>query len=119
MTDLHPSDPNVSTAPHVPVRTCVGCKQAVAQGELLRVVLVGGRVVADPGRRAPGRGAWVHRARECLAAAAKGGFARSFRASVGRPDLEAMLGTSTNSGQGGGNAVESVPVLVPVAGATD
>ena len=114
MTQLHPVQPVTPEARHVPLRTCVGCKTSVPQGGLVRVVLVGGRVVADPDRRAPGRGAWVHPTRECLAGAAKGGFARSFRTNVGRPDIEAIAGlstpASTPSGQGGGNAVESVPV---------
>lgn len=101
---------------HVPTRTCVGCRATAPQRGLVRVVLTGGRVVADPDRRAAGRGAWVHPRRECLAAAAKGGFARSFRTSVRRPDVEEIL-NATPSGQGGRNAVESVPV--PVATDTD
>lgn len=120
MTQPHPVPAATPEARHVPLRTCVGCKTAVPQAGLLRLVLVGGRVVADPDRRAPGRGAWVHPTRECLAGAAKGGFARSFRTAVGRADIEAIAGIavsgvgrtdmSTPSGQGVGNAVESVPV---------
>lgn len=115
-----PEMPAVVTARHVPVRTCVGCRAAVPQVELVRVVLVGGRAVADPARRASGRGAWVHPRRECLGKGAKGGYARALRAAVSRADAEAIAGIaiggrqapdmSTCSGQGGGNAVESVPV---------
>lgn len=120
MTQVHPAQPATPAAPHVPVRTCVGCKAAVPQAGLVRVVLVGGRLIADPARRAAGRGAWVHPTRECLAGAAKGGFARSFRAAISRKTAESIAGIavggvgpadmSTPSGQGGGNAVESVPV---------
>ena len=56
-----------------PVRTCVGCRERAAQAELLRVVAEiradasrTGRVVPDPNRRAPGRGAHVHPTPRCL-----------------------------------------------------
>lgn len=51
------------------VRTCVGCRARSAPDELLRFVLVGGTLVPDQHRRMPGRGAWIHPARDCLAAA--------------------------------------------------
>jgi predicted RNA-binding protein YlxR (DUF448 family) len=54
-----------------PVRTCVGCRQRVAAGELLRVVAVDGALVPDPSRRLPGRGAHVHPVVECLDLAEK------------------------------------------------
>lgn len=63
-----------------PVRTCVACRQAAAQAELLRVALVEGRPVADPRRRRAGRGAYVHPVKACVERALKrGGFARAFR----------------------------------------
>ncbi|MBX6356296.1 MAG: YlxR family protein [Micromonosporaceae bacterium] len=56
--------------PGQPVRTCVGCRKRAPATELLRVVAVGdgagpagearARVVPDPARRLPGRGAHVH-----------------------------------------------------------
>ena len=49
-----------------PVRTCVGCRQRAAVGELLRVVAVEGALVPDPSRRLPGRGAHVHPVVGCL-----------------------------------------------------
>jgi hypothetical protein len=68
---------------HNPVRTCVGCRKAVAQETLVRLVLDGaGRVVVDEVRRQPGRGAWVHRSAGCVNSATKGGLARSFRRKV-------------------------------------
>jgi predicted RNA-binding protein YlxR (DUF448 family) len=54
-----------------PVRTCVGCRQRVAAGELLRVVAVDGALVPDPSRRLPGRGAHVHPVVGCLDLAEK------------------------------------------------
>lgn len=56
--------------PSHPVRTCVGCRQRAAKQELLRVVAQGTdgsrRLVADPGAREQGRGAYLHPTRECL-----------------------------------------------------
>ena len=54
---------------HNPVRTCVGCRKRALRSELLRVVAVHGQVVVDERRRLPGRGAWLHPERDCLALA--------------------------------------------------
>ncbi|GAB3569569.1 YlxR family protein [Amycolatopsis endophytica] len=67
------SSRSVTTRPDhrgtTPVRTCVGCRKRAPAGELLRVVARDGRLVADPRRRLPGRGAWMHPGPECLAKA--------------------------------------------------
>ena len=69
-----------------PVRTCVGCKERAPQRELLRVALVDGKPVADPRRRLPGRGGYVHRDPACVRlASSQGGFARAFRARLVPP----------------------------------
>ena len=54
-----------------PVRTCVGCRQRAAAGELLRVVARDGAVVPDPRHREPGRGAHLHPVAACLDLAEK------------------------------------------------
>jgi predicted RNA-binding protein YlxR (DUF448 family) len=54
-----------------PVRTCVGCRQRAAAGELLRVVARDGAVVPDPRNREPGRGAHLHPVAACLDLAEK------------------------------------------------
>jgi len=94
-------------APRGPIRTCVGCRTAVPQGELVRIATVQGRAVADPGRRLPGRGAYVHARPTCVAAASKGGLARSLRRNVGRSDIDALTGvlppgSSADGGPDGG-----------------
>jgi predicted RNA-binding protein YlxR (DUF448 family) len=60
---------------------------------LVRLVLVEGQLVVPIGRgRPPGRGAWLHPAASCVAAAAKTrAFDRAFRAPVGRVDVEVVL----------------------------
>ena len=50
-----------------------------------------GQLVHDLRRRAPGRGAWVMVKKECLQKAHAGGFARSFKARVQAPPLQAFI----------------------------
>jgi len=63
-----------------PVRTCVGCGQAVAQPTLVRIRVGDGARVELDARRKGGRGAWLHREAGCLERALKRrSFARAFR----------------------------------------
>jgi predicted RNA-binding protein YlxR (DUF448 family) len=50
-------------------RTCVGCRKSVSTDQLVRVVVRENRIVVDPDRSAPGRGAYVHRNQACIAQA--------------------------------------------------
>jgi predicted RNA-binding protein YlxR (DUF448 family) len=60
----------------------VGCGTLANKPDLLRVVLVDGRVEPDPDQRRPGRGAYVCD-RACAEQAIKrSGFQRSFRSAV-------------------------------------
>lgn len=47
-----------------PIRSCIGCRKTGEPSELMRMVLVDGKVIFDQPQIAPGRGAWVHR--KCL-----------------------------------------------------
>lgn len=106
-----------------PVRTCIGCRQRAAATELLRVVVASCmtgtdagstdvdaapvRVVPDPRRRAPGRGASLHRDPGCVALAERRrSFARALRVS-GPFDLTAVReyvsGGSDRTTASGGN----------------
>jgi predicted RNA-binding protein YlxR (DUF448 family) len=52
---------------HIPQRTCIGCRTVQSKRELLRIVRTPeGRVVADPTGKKNGRGAYVHKTRECF-----------------------------------------------------
>jgi predicted RNA-binding protein YlxR (DUF448 family) len=69
----------------VPERTCVGCRGGGPKAGLLRVTRGAGDAVAvDPSGGAPGRGAYVHRDAECVAAAfRRGGLAKALRTALG------------------------------------
>jgi predicted RNA-binding protein YlxR (DUF448 family) len=69
-----------------PVRTCIGCRERAPQGALLRVAARDGRPTADPRRRIPGRGGYVHPVSECVGRATRtGSFARALRAPLAQP----------------------------------
>ncbi len=73
-------------------RTCVGCREQAAPEALERFVLMGGELVYDMRRKAPGRGASVHASAACLEAALKrGAFARSFKQAVKTPPAPELV----------------------------
>ena len=75
----------------MPTRTCAGCQRQDEQHNLVRwVAEASGRINIDDHRQLPGRGAWVHRRRECLEAAVSGGFARSFRRRIRDVDVRQL-----------------------------
>lgn len=83
-------------ARHIPIRTCVVCRQTSAKKTLLRVVRRpendGGGVAADPTGKASGRGAYVCAAAECIDKAVKQKrFERSLAVKGTPPDLADAL----------------------------
>jgi predicted RNA-binding protein YlxR (DUF448 family) len=74
-----------------PERTCVGCREKHPKDRLLRVVRGPHGVRPDPAGTAPGRGAYVHRDRECVVLATrKGALARALRANLSPEDLATL-----------------------------
>jgi len=67
------------------VRTCIATRERQPDTELLRVVIDPtdpNRLVADPGRRLPGRGAWITPSIDALELAEqRRAFGRAFRVS--------------------------------------
>jgi hypothetical protein len=60
------------------LRSCIDCRKRENPMGLLRVVCVEGRILPDPHRSLPGRGAWVHR--KCaVRAVERGAFRWAFR----------------------------------------
>ncbi len=75
-----------------PIRTCVGCAERAPQGRLLRFVGAADGLCADPTRRAPGRGAYLHVDPRCFELfVRRRGPVRSLRRSVGRPERERFV----------------------------
>ncbi len=67
----------------MPVRTCVGCRQADEKENMLRVVRTTDGVKVDPRQVLPGRGAYVHDDTACMDSAIKrGGLGRTLRCAV-------------------------------------
>lgn len=68
------------------IRTCIATRKRMEDTRLLRVVedpAVPGRVIADPGRRLPGRGAWIIPTLDALELAEqRRAFARALRVST-------------------------------------
>jgi predicted RNA-binding protein YlxR (DUF448 family) len=72
-----------------PKRTCIGCRARDAQAALVRVVAKDGALIVDRARRLAGRGGYFHRNDACLATfARRGGFVRSLRCVVAKPERE-------------------------------
>jgi len=73
------------------MRTCVGCRERDARAMLTRLTARDGRLHVDLDKRAPGRGAWVHARATCLEAfARRGGFVRSLRCVIPKPQRVAL-----------------------------
>jgi predicted RNA-binding protein YlxR (DUF448 family) len=71
-----------------PVRTCVGCRLRVPKPELLRIARTPQGVRPDPEGVAPGRGAYVHLAVDCVEAAiGRGAIARALRTGLDQEEL--------------------------------
>ncbi|MCW1249828.1 YlxR family protein [Acaricomes phytoseiuli] len=90
------------------MRTCVGCRRRDSQSNLLRVVRTSsGRLQADVRHCMPGRGAWLHPDRACLASALRrGGFSRSFRGEADASGLEDQIMFDAPAVSVGNNARE-------------
>lgn len=56
---------------HIPVRTCIACRERGERAELIRLVSIEGSVRVDPSRSLPGRGAWLHPRSRCIETARK------------------------------------------------
>lgn len=77
---------------HVPLRTCIACRQVRPKREMVRIVKPpeGGLVVDERGKAA-GRGAYLCRCRRCWTLAMRGGrLEHALRASVTEHEREAL-----------------------------
>jgi predicted RNA-binding protein YlxR (DUF448 family) len=85
---------------HEPIRTCVGCRQEGSRRSLIRLVRTpDGTVALDPVGRAPGRGAYLHRAEECVRQARRRrALERALRATVPETVWQELASGSADSG---------------------
>ena len=75
-----------------PIRTCAGCAERATQATLLRFVGTADGLAVDPARRAPGRGAYLHRDAGCWEQfVRRRGPVRSLRRAVGRVERERFV----------------------------
>jgi hypothetical protein len=77
---------------HVPIRTCVACRQSSAKRELLRIVRdPAGRVQLDPTGKKPGRGAYLCTFYECWEQALTSGLlSRALKTTLSDEDSQAL-----------------------------
>ena len=73
------------TARREPERTCVGCRERSAKGELIRIAVAPDGFRVDRRGTMPGRGAYVHPVRSCVDdALGRGSLARALRTVLDR-----------------------------------
>ncbi|MCI5836530.1 MAG: YlxR family protein [Veillonellaceae bacterium] len=79
----------------VPLRRCIGCNEQKDKRELVRIVAnAAGGIFKDETGKAPGRGAYVCRSRECLEKAYKSrGLERSLKRAVPKEVYESLSET--------------------------
>jgi uncharacterized protein len=77
---------------HVPLRTCIACRETKPKRELTRVVLVPEQgLVIDATGKLNGRGAYLCRRRTCWDQAIKrGALARALKAKLALEDIEVL-----------------------------
>ncbi|CAM2734960.1 YlxR family protein [Actinomyces slackii] len=71
----------MARTPHVPERTCIGCRGKAPRAQLLRLVVTSsGQLDVDARAIRPGRGAWIHPDPQCLTLAERRrAFGRALR----------------------------------------
>ncbi len=77
---------------HVPVRTCIGCREETGKRALIRIVRTPGQhLQVDPTGKANGRGAYLHATRSCWEKALKRGtIAHALKFTPAKEDVEAL-----------------------------
>jgi hypothetical protein len=75
---------------HVPMRMCIGCREALSKRSLIRVVRGPDGVRIDPSGKAAGRGAYIHDRRSCWEKALQGALAHALKTEIAEPDRKAL-----------------------------
>ena len=56
---------------HIPERMCVGCRKKAEKSSFIRIVNNNGEISFDLDGKSPGRGAYIHKNKDCFKAALK------------------------------------------------
>jgi predicted RNA-binding protein YlxR (DUF448 family) len=84
------SHKNEARPKHVPLRMCVGCREALAKRALTRVVRGPDGIRIDPSGKAAGRGAYVHDRRSCWESALRGALGQALKAEPSEAERAAL-----------------------------
>lgn len=76
---------------HIPLRTCVGCRQVISKRAMTRIVRTPDGIKMDPSGKAAGRGAYLHNNLPCWQKALKGSLSRALKADLSENDREELL----------------------------
>jgi predicted RNA-binding protein YlxR (DUF448 family) len=97
------SRPKPAGPKHLPLRMCVGCREALAKRSLTRGVRGPDGIRIDPTGKASGRGAYIHDRRECWEKALHGALNAALKAELSPAEREAltshMAGISPDEGK--------------------
>jgi predicted RNA-binding protein YlxR (DUF448 family) len=75
---------------HIPLRMCIGCREALAKRSLVRVVRGPEGIHIDPSGKAAGRGAYIHDRRRCWERALQGALSQALKAEITPSEREAL-----------------------------
>ena len=77
---------------HIPQRTCIGCREVNEKKTLVRIVRSPEGVCIDPTGRMPGRGAYLHEAKECWENALKrGALGRALKTEITPAEMQVLV----------------------------
>ena len=91
---------------HIPMRTCVGCREVLPKRRLIRIVRTAEGVQVDPTSKMAGRGAYLHDRRECWERGLKGALANALKATLTsdeRAKLEEFMNALPRDAEGAGD----------------
>jgi len=76
---------------HIPLRTCVGCREVITKRSMTRLVRTPHGVQIDPTGKAAGRGAYLHNNRSCWKKALKGSLVQALKTDLNAKDREDIM----------------------------
>ena len=76
---------------HIPIRTCVGCRNTGPKNNLIRVVTTADGLVIDLSGKANGRGAYLHPARACWEKGLKGSLSHALKVEFTEKDTKLLV----------------------------